>query len=1493
MTSVFPGQSGAQSHLGGTGLVGPQPIPPPPSFADFRFTTIGQEPKLLKRISAPEPDFQYNEDRASPTLSFRYPSQTPEVEPPRSRPSLLQALTDSNDHADTDMPDAADEMAIDSPSGRQTETPQIEETKANQLPSTNLATPHGPRGWSDKLNGGIIKPVPTRPRSSTPLTTSVPSFQEISRVSSNATNPVSNVDATPSAPAPTHIPNTNELAPPPGQPLPSHSGQGSQYTPLRALQARLMSSLSNLNVPDTSNALLLVQAANTHSANALSTAHRSHTLAQQALASAREAVSAAQECLSAAEEAKVHASDAVAAVEQVGAGGTRGPNSEWEWKTIISGLQDDLHALGEWVGEREGEEAAKRRETERMEKAKKDKDSVDSAMQMVEDGLPPQVVQAMADEVVKRVAEEMARSKPKPSGAAQAFSPTIQQQELHRAAELEADDARRAWSLENRHPSKPKSTIPAEEGLGPQTPADEAQEEERRRALESATLLKQAKLKEELRKREAEARLQQERRETEIKAQRLRELELQKLEVAKFQMLERERQAQQEAERTAADALRARQETEQRKFKEAEVAEARRAKRAHLEEQAKRAAAQAAVLKAEIIAREEEAKAAAEAEAKAAEKKEEEARAAEARAEEARAVEARAAEVKAAEARAAEAKAAEEQAAAKAAEAREIELREAQSRKRQEVMAQKQRASAETAARILAERARERELNDNPTPPVNPSRSPETLTHPLPSPVFQTVALPSSQAASPLETAKSKGRAISGGVTLGTLEEPAENSVPPSPSLTRSMALGLRSKKDGRPIPLPLPVPRPKAKHDKKEGSAPSQADSAPVTPPTGSSELPDSKFQPNPTWAAEHLSVHRRSRDPGNLPIVPRSQLPPTSPEAQKTNLRFVRDRNGVSRDTYLKRDPGAVAVKSEPLAEVKLSSPPSGVKRKVTEQAGPALPKRPKVRQGGTPTNLNKASQSPVVPPTPVLPSAAASPHMPPSIATPANDGPNIPPQNTTSPDPQPAATQSTLLSKSVADSFTTAAPIPSRLKANLPNFRIRKPSGSTLESPSSTSRNTPTPSRPKVLYPCEPNASPRVPPTEPRALPERGRSQATINATTSAPTPTSPGSNTQTDPELSTELIPYQATNSDTSLVEPQRATTPTPQQTTTLNLYRDNASASSSHRPTAYQETIPNTYDDGAQIAPAIHGDGGWDAPAEGDEEPYHNSFRGREAPPRQYTSRDGDHYSPPARTPPRSHSPLVRRPAPNPQEIRRIPNNNYVAVPPRRPTLYISTAPTAPRARTPPPPRALSPLPMRSPHLGKRRRWVGDEPPSHRYWQDDAEHDRTGQLFRPRSAHTPPPTRLNRRSLTPERFEGLQSRIGVRDADVYNVSGGKNQSYRPSYPSDSYYPSQPRRVSDSYQPTDYAGYEQDFDSSRVSLPGYDRYMPSGRHEVAERPDLLERMSAGAPTPTRGRGAGPTRGFNRGRGGRGGAKPLEQRISSNNNKNPMTLMNRLEV
>ncbi|KIL65891.1 hypothetical protein M378DRAFT_161525 [Amanita muscaria Koide BX008] len=67
-----------------------------PSFSSFQFSTIGKEPDLLKRISAPEPNQDYQDD----STPFPSPSHSPALEHSQvtsSKLSLFQMLTNGND----------------------------------------------------------------------------------------------------------------------------------------------------------------------------------------------------------------------------------------------------------------------------------------------------------------------------------------------------------------------------------------------------------------------------------------------------------------------------------------------------------------------------------------------------------------------------------------------------------------------------------------------------------------------------------------------------------------------------------------------------------------------------------------------------------------------------------------------------------------------------------------------------------------------------------------------------------------------------------------------------------------------------------------------------------------------------------------------------------------------------------------------------------------------------------------------------------------------------------------------------------------------------------------------------------------------------------------------------------------------------------------------------------------------------------------------------
>lgn len=129
------------------------------------------------------------------------------------------------------------------------------------------------------------------------------------------------------------------------------------FTALRAIQSRLQSKISGFSLLDPAGAILAVQKANSKAAHSLSMANKAYTLAQQALTSAAESLTAAQHCLRAAQEADSFATGATTVVEQLT---LHGGGASSQGKSTISGLQDDLCALGEWVSQMEADENSRR-----------------------------------------------------------------------------------------------------------------------------------------------------------------------------------------------------------------------------------------------------------------------------------------------------------------------------------------------------------------------------------------------------------------------------------------------------------------------------------------------------------------------------------------------------------------------------------------------------------------------------------------------------------------------------------------------------------------------------------------------------------------------------------------------------------------------------------------------------------------------------------------------------------------------------------------------------------------------------------------------------------------------------------------------------------------------------------------------------------------------------------------------------------------------------
>ena len=286
------------------------PLTPIP-FSSFKFNTIGKEPDLLRRISAPKPDEEYDDDEPS-----RSSSSSPNLEDQlllpdsRSRPTLSQSLAERIGNFDVDMIDV---------------TPITDQNPSNPnpTPSSNLQNPS---------NLARTKVVDGQPKLSDPVYTVTAQFKQPTDI---------NILTQPST--------TLNHAPQLALPITPSVSSVNDDVSLAVLYSRLSSALSLLKTPNTTNAILLAQSAKTASAAVLSSAQRAHALSQQSINFANEALLAAQDCLRAAEEAQERADAAMAAVKSLSSG-----RDDYE---VFVSFKNDLDALGKWVNKREADEA--------------------------------------------------------------------------------------------------------------------------------------------------------------------------------------------------------------------------------------------------------------------------------------------------------------------------------------------------------------------------------------------------------------------------------------------------------------------------------------------------------------------------------------------------------------------------------------------------------------------------------------------------------------------------------------------------------------------------------------------------------------------------------------------------------------------------------------------------------------------------------------------------------------------------------------------------------------------------------------------------------------------------------------------------------------------------------------------------------------------------------------------------------------------------------
>ncbi|KAG5342668.1 hypothetical protein C0989_010636 [Termitomyces sp. Mn162] len=776
-------------------------IPPAPSFASFRFSTIGQDPLLLKRMQSPD-----LRDNGSPCPSspksgeLKYPSTVESQQRSLSRPTLFQSLT---------------------PSG-------VPNTRLASQPADVRKT----RSTEQPLLPHLRIPAPSQRTLTCSSAAPAPSSAVAQGTPSSSYKEQTSISVSPLEAAKTSViytaPTTKRQ-----MPLPATV----HHTHTRALHARLMTSLSKLHPPDMTDALFRAESAKSHSVNALTTAHRSHILAQQSMATAQEAVAATQECFSTAEQARTYANDAFTAIRQL----------QWQWQVNHIQLQDELCMLGELL---EKENGGTCRDAHPQSTLTENK----TAAGAVKCPIGVSCVDR-SSEVSHQVGVIQSREPslviPHPG------FPSNHNLDHRKSLELEAGTATR--SLEQSHLSSGllpaiSETVPMEvevdltEHLPPEADGRMLQEAlQPAQSNEVPPLSTRSQVEVLAHISEAEPHLQiQCEKETrshkshdkpEVVMMQRRCITSEDLSESAVNASELESQKNSTVSKNI-DKLQPPQsinaiiEDANHAF---EKIEQKRQSRCLLQERKQRELAE---LK----------------------KKEEELTA-----------------------------------------AKEQELIAEQEKRRQEVMLQKQRATAETAARINAERAREREraMGASLLPPTSSFPTSSTPQSSLPDRTADFENLVTKRI-----TTSWKSKSLSDGVKLGsTTDEHTQptptatsGSLPPSPVLAGSVALALRSSKAGTSV-----------------NTGPEDVQAANNN--SRKAALSTEKFSPNsaartPTPindmnGIEDLHVYRHSNDPGNLCVVPRSRVPPTSPEAQAVNLRFVKDGNGVRWDASTLFDP------------------------------------------------------------------------------------------------------------------------------------------------------------------------------------------------------------------------------------------------------------------------------------------------------------------------------------------------------------------------------------------------------------------------------------------------------------------------------------------------------------------------------------------------------------------------------------------------------------
>ncbi|KAF9452740.1 hypothetical protein P691DRAFT_163440 [Macrolepiota fuliginosa MF-IS2] len=913
------------------------PVLPAPSFANFRFQSIGQQPGLLKRFSEHSSNKGHVEDENMSVSSDTEPSYQSigQTALPRTRPSLLQALGESNG------PFSADPPINNSLIGSSSTTPSFQFSVAN--------VSDRPFGVS---KGKAAQDITSS--SSTFLSSSVASNLDtrISMLASSATGrpfddslasmQLSYPTASPGPSGSTDHPMT-DVQPTRTPDRPSMPPVSRKYEGLRQMQARLQASMLNLNPPNLASAMLLAESAQQRATTLLAEARRNHNASQETLQAAQKSVTASLAMLEAADAVKGLADGAKAEIERVS---SRDANQQRA--SDLNEIRELLQSMDSWISDHEAEDTALRAKRAQQLKLRKQKAELARASAQ-----PPTSSPLSASPATYEPGRPTLTAAPVPVPA-----PAHGNLPLFFAATPEVDvkvnPQSRSPSLPQLEPDLSQRQADLREKLKRKLHSHSSAEAESRAGSPSeATRVEQQRLEEEKRRQVEEARRQEEEKRRQIEEARKQEEERKREEQRQKELLERqeaERRMREEEEKKARE--KARREKEEAERKVREKAEAERKAREAME--AEKARIAEVLQKAQEEARRKEiAKEAAE-KRKKAQAEEEERKRREAEAENQRMADFFARQKQeekkvaqnieeerrrvAQQEQEKERRLLEEQNKMKAQREREEKLRQEQEILRQQIRDNKDRAMADRAQQILAQRGHRPRVSTDGVSEMSLDSSPvmsKLVLNSNPSPSSSnspSLASNVSRApASPLESHSSL-----------PVNQPSSTQCPPqtqsvratmnnAPTNTRnSNTSGSQSAaRNGQASMLPPVLPLRPVTPPVREVSLPPVAHFS----PNDTSPPPPPPPPPQATW-----SIYRQSSDGGNVPYKPRESLN-LSPQAQVANIRHVVEAL-ARRPPPPNLVPDAVnLIKTEPLQdESTLLYPPESSDNEKTPQLSPS---------------------------------------------------------------------------------------------------------------------------------------------------------------------------------------------------------------------------------------------------------------------------------------------------------------------------------------------------------------------------------------------------------------------------------------------------------------------------------------------------------------------------------------------------------------------------